>query len=66
MTCADRTTAEAVSRTAPDGSRGFMLAFNVPQRSALSMTGMSKKIADTCDAAMPSKQVRVSWRSICS
>lgn len=55
MTCADGTTAEAVSRTEPDGSRGFMLVFNVPQEGALSMTGVSKKIADTCDAAGPSK-----------
>jgi hypothetical protein len=55
MTCADGTTAEAVSRTEPDGSRGFMLVFNVPQQGALSMTGVSKKISDTCDAAGPSK-----------
>lgn len=55
MTCADGTTAEVVSRTEADGSRGFMLVFNVPQQGALSMTGVSKKISDTCDAAVPSK-----------
>lgn len=55
MTCADGTTAEVVSRTEPDGSRGFMLVFNVPQQGAMSMTGVSKKISDTCDAAVPSK-----------
>ena len=55
MTCVDGTTAEAVSRTEPDGSRGFMLVFNVPQQGAMSMTGVSKKISDSCDAAGPSK-----------
>jgi len=55
MTCADGTTAEVVSRTESDGSRGFMLVFNVPQEGALSMTGVSKKISDTCDAGGPSK-----------
>ena len=55
MTCADGTTAEVVSRTEPDGSRGFMLVFNVPQQGALSITGVSKKISDTCDAAGPAK-----------
>jgi hypothetical protein len=55
MTCVDGTTAEAVSRTEPDGSRGFMLVFNVPQQGAMSMTGVSKKISDNCDAAAQSK-----------
>ena len=55
MTCVDGTTAEAVTKIESDGSRGFMLVFNVPQQGATSMTGVSKKISDSCDAAVPSK-----------
>ncbi len=48
MTCADGSTAEAATRTEPDGSFGYMLVFNIPEQGALAVTATSKKIADVC------------------
>lgn len=48
MTCSDGTTAEAATRTDPDGSLGYMVVFNIPDQGALSITARSKKIAEVC------------------